>query len=119
MAAPTAMRDTAFLDEGGVECFGLTTPPLRRDGDDADDIRADALGDGVVPDDLKLGGVGAKATVDSFFRESVGGRCETAAPGRIDRSSSRAKNWNTLDRRDGKSSQRPATRCLSASTEPT
>jgi hypothetical protein len=68
------MRDTAFLDEGGVECFGLATPPLRRDGDDADEMRADALGDGVVPDDLKLGGVGAKATDDSFFRESVGGR---------------------------------------------
>ncbi len=43
VAAPTVMRDTAFLNEGSVECFGLATPPLRRDGDDADEMRADAL----------------------------------------------------------------------------
>jgi hypothetical protein len=69
------MRDTAFLADGGVdECLGLATPPLRRDGDEADEMRADALGEGVEPSDLKLGGVGANATDASFLRESVGGR---------------------------------------------
>lgn len=40
------MRGTAFLAEGDVEYFGLATPPPRRDEEEADEMRSDALGDG-------------------------------------------------------------------------
>jgi hypothetical protein len=100
------------LDAGAGEIEGFAMPAVRSaDGEGVE--RGREFPGGADGDDhivLRDWGVDANATDALPFRESDGGRCDTAAPGRIDSASSCSRKAKTLALKITTSSHRPARR---------